>query len=47
MAKKKNEVQEEIKKEIKLVPMIKGDLKADVHPDEVENYALGGYELIK
>jgi len=44
---KKNGVQKEAKKEVKLVPMIKGDLKADVHPNEVENYRNGGYTEIK
>ena len=44
---KNNEPQKETKKELKLVPMIKGDLKADVHPLEVENYRAGGYTEIK
>lgn len=44
---KKDGVQKETKKEVNLVAMIKGDLKADVHPDEVENYRAGGYTEIK
>lgn len=44
---KKDGVQKETKKEVKTVPMIKGDLTADVHPDEVENYRAGGYREIK
>ena len=27
--------------------MKKGDKTADVHPEEVENYQKGGYELVK
>lgn len=44
MAKKtdKNKaVQEEPVKE--LVPMVRDDKTADVHPDEVDNYAAGGW----
>jgi len=32
------------KKESKLIKMKKDDKKADVHPDEVKNYELGGYK---
>jgi len=27
----------------KLVRMVRGEVSADVHPDEVENYAAGGW----
>lgn len=41
----KGEKQEQPKTEH--VKMAKGELVADVHKDEVENYAAGGYVLVK
>jgi len=34
-------------KEDKLVKMVKGELKADVHPDMVSDYIAGGYKEVK
>lgn len=43
---KKDGVQKETKKEVKLVKMVNGDLKADVHPDEVKNYEAVGFQKV-
>lgn len=44
---KKSDKKEAPKKEntsVKLVQMTKGDLKADVHPEMVDEYKKGGYK---
>lgn len=44
MYKKSKEKQVEVKKtEAEIVKMKKGDIVADVHKSEVENYRAGGY----
>lgn len=43
MAKKKKTK----KKEVTHVKMQKGDIVADVHVNEIENYAKGGYKKVK
>jgi hypothetical protein len=42
MAKAKDDNQE-----VKLILMSKGELMADVHPDEVQNYRAGGFQEVK
>lgn len=47
MARPKKETEQESTSEIELVKMYKGDLEADVHPLEVDNYKLGDWTLEK